>query len=175
MKEIKNILIRKAKPGDETGIADMRRVGIKTKNWAYTGNNEMPDKKKLKKWRKDFGDKNAESFSFVAIDKSDNKLVGSTFASFRKKGRLRHRIEIGWGVLPDYQRAGIGTKLLKAVLMEAKRRKFSRAEAEMAIENKGSWKLALKCGFKIEGRKKKALLTDDNRYIDTYIVGKEIT
>lgn len=54
----------------------------------------------------------------------------------------------------------------------AKKKGFKRAEAEMAIKNKSSWKLAKKCGFKIEGIKKKALLTDDGRYIDTYVVGK---
>jgi RimJ/RimL family protein N-acetyltransferase len=32
--------------------------------------------------------------------------------------------------------------------------------------------MALKCGFKIEGIKKKAMLMDDGKYIDTYIVGK---
>lgn len=32
--------------------------------------------------------------------------------------------------------------------------------------------MALRCGFSIEGTKKKALLTDDGKYIDTYIVGK---
>ena len=166
------IIIRKAKPGDEIGIAKMREIGIKTKNWAYTGSNDFPDKKKLKKWRKGFSDKNAESFSFVAIDKLNNKIVGSIVASFRKGGRLRHRIDLGWGVHPEYQKKGIGTKLLKEILEYAKKREFKRAEAEMAIENKSSWKLALKCGFKIEGKKKKALLTDDGKYVDTYIVGR---
>lgn len=51
--------------------------------------------------------------------------------------------------------------------------KFKKlAEAEIAIKNVASWKMALRCGFNIEGTKKKALLTDDGKYIDTYIVGK---
>ena len=79
---------------------------------------------------------------------------------------------MGWGVHPEYQGKGIGTKLLKESLKYAKKKGFKRAEAEMAIENKGSWKMALKNGFKIEGKKEKALLTDDGRYIDTYIVGR---
>ena len=45
-------------------------------------------------------------------------------------------------------------------------------EAEMAIKNVWSWKMALKLWFKIEWTKKKALLTDDGKYIDTYIVWK---
>ena len=67
---------------------------------------------------------------------------------------------------------GVGTKLLRTALQFAKKKGFKRAEAEMAIKNKGSVKLAKKLGFKIEGTKKKALLTDDGKYIDTYIVGK---
>lgn len=169
-----NILIRRAKPGDEIGLAEVRREGIGRKNWLYTGGNEVPNKKKIAKMRKQFSEKNGESFCFVAFDKKNKKLVGSIFSSFRKSGRLRHRIDIGWGVHPDYQGQGIGTALLRECIDHAKKKGFKRAEAEMAIENKASWKLALKCGFEIEGTKKKALLTDDGRYIDTYIVGREL-
>jgi RimJ/RimL family protein N-acetyltransferase len=170
MKE--GILIRKAKLGDEMGLAELVRIGIKTKNWIYTGTNSIPDKNKIEKIRKGLADKNSEIFSFIAIDKKNKKIVGSMISSFKRKGRVRHRIDMGWGVHPNYQGNGIGTRLLKESLSYAKKKGFKRAEAEMAIENKGSWKLALKNGFKIEGKKKKALLTDDGRYIDTYIVGR---
>jgi RimJ/RimL family protein N-acetyltransferase len=170
MKE--RIIIRKAKLGDEIGIAEMTKVGVETKNWVYTGSNTVPDKEKVEKMKKGFVDKNPDSFSFIAIDKKNKKIIGSTFFSFKKKGRIRHRINMGWGVHPEYQGKGIGTKLLKESLKYAKKKGFKRAEAEMAIENKGSWKMALKNGFKIEGKKEKALLTDDGRYIDTYIVGR---
>ena len=57
-------------------------------------------------------------------------------------------------------------------MKEAKRKGFRRIEAEAAVENAGSVKLAKKCGLKIEGRKKAGLLLDDGRYVDTYIFGK---
>lgn len=76
------------------------------------------------------------------------------------------------GIHPDFTGQRLGTKLLNFALEDAKKKGFKRAEAEMAVKNIGSWKMALKCGFKIEGTKKKALLTDDEKYIDTYIVGK---
>jgi len=75
-------------------------------------------------------------------------------------------------VHPDYQGRGIATKLLKALLVEAKKKGLKRAEAECAVANVASWKLAKKCGFKIEGKKIKALITDDGKSIDTYIVGR---
>ncbi|MEK6848576.1 MAG: GNAT family N-acetyltransferase [Nanoarchaeota archaeon] len=169
-----DILIRKAKPGDEIGIAQIRKEGLIRKNWLYTGGNKAPSKEKIKKMRKDLSTKNPENICLVAVDKSREKIIGSIFGGFKKDGRLRHRIELGWGVHPDYQGRGIGTRLLETMLQQAKKKGFKRAEAEMAIENIASWKLALKFGFKIEGVKKRALLTDDNRYIDTYIVGKLI-
>ena len=168
------IIIRKAKVGDEKGIASLMKEGIESKNWMYTGSRAIPDKKKIAKMKKDLCNKNSERFSFIAIDKENKKIVGSITASFKGNGRTRHRIDIGWGVHPEYQGKGIGTRLLKEILDYAKKQGFKRAEAEMAIENEGSWKLALKNRFKVEGKKKEALLTDDGRYIDTYIVGRKL-
>ena len=105
-------------------------------------------------------------------DKLKQKIVAHIGYHFKKSGRDRHVIDLGWIVHPDYEGQGIGSKMLKSILEDAKKRGFKRAEAEMAIKNIGSWKIALKNGFKIEGIKKKALLTDDGEYIDTYIVGK---
>jgi len=166
------IIIRKAKPGDEVGIAEMRQEGFKRKNWNYTGSNDLPDKKRLEKWRKSFSDKKAESFSFVAVDTEQDKIVGLAISSFKNRGRLRHRIDIGWGVHPDYQGKGIGTRILKESLKFAKQRGFKRAEAEAAIENIVSLKLAKKCGFKIDGKREKGLLLDNGKYVDTYTFGK---
>ncbi len=165
------ILIRKAKVGDEKGIVELRKEAFRRNNWIYTGSNKAPDNKKLKSWREKFR-KGYPSISFMAIDKEKNKIIGSIYGEFKKEGRMKHRISLGWGLHPDYQGRGIGTRLLKELILEAKKRKFRRLEAEMAKENIASWKLAKKCGFNIEGTKKEAMLTDDGRYIDTYIVGK---
>ncbi len=166
-----DILIRKGKLGDEQGIFELQKIGFKTKNWVYTGANKTT-KARLEKMRQQFLKKPCETYSFVAIDKITGKIIGISHCSFSKKGRLRHRVGFGWSMHPDYQGKGIATRMLNYGLDYVKKKGFKRAEAEMAIENKASWKLALKCGFKIEGTKKKALLTDDGRYVDTYIVGK---
>ena len=164
------IKIRKAKLGDEIGISQMIKEGLKRNTWKYTGTNKYT-KKKLENLRNYLFEKST-SRHFVAIDSKINKIVGSVSYEFKKAGRLRHRVDLGWGIHPDFTGQGIGTKLLNFALENAKKKGFKRAEAEMAIKNIGSWKMALKCGFKIEGTKKKALLTDDGKYIDTYIVGK---
>ena len=165
------IKIRKAKLGDEIGISKMVKAGLNKNTWAYTGTNKYT-KKKLENLRKSLSEKNSTSKNFVAVDSQTNMIVGSASYLFNISGRIRHRVDMGWGVHPDYAGQGIGTKLLNFALNDAKKRGFKRAEAEIAIKNVSSWKMALKCGFKIEGTKKKALLIDDGKYIDTYIVGK---
>jgi RimJ/RimL family protein N-acetyltransferase len=164
------IKIRKAKLGDEIGISQMFKAGIKKDTWKYTGTNKYT-KEKLENLKKSLSKKTNKIY-FIAIDLQTNQIIGSVEYLFNQNGRLRHRIEMGWRVHPDFSGKGIGTKLLKFALNDAKKKGFKRAEAEMAIKNIASWKIALKCGFKIEGTKKKALLTDKGRYIDTYIVGK---
>jgi RimJ/RimL family protein N-acetyltransferase len=168
---MKDIIIRKAKKEDASGIGELTKAGLKRKNWIYTGTNKF-DKKKMERLKKVFYSKPQTTIFHIAVDKKNQKVCGSANFSFRDYGRLRHRVDLGWGVHPDYQGRGIATKLLIESLDCAKKMGFKRAEAEMAIENEASWKIAKKLGFKIEGTKKKGMLTDDGRYIDTYIVGR---
>lgn len=164
--------IRRAKKGDEKGIAEIFKEGLKRENFVYTGTNEPFSKERLAKWKKRLANKNPESYTFVAIDKEKNKLVGTTTFHFRKTGRTRHRVDFGWVVHPDYQKKGVATNLLKTALKFAKSKGFKKAEAELAVKNKSSEKLSKKLGFKIEGRKKDGLLLDNGKYVDTYTVGK---
>lgn len=161
--------IRKAKLADALGMAQVVKEGLKNKNWLYTGSNKY-DLNKFKKLQASLSSRSATEIYFVAADK--NIILGSCSYCYKKIGRLRHRIDLGWGLRPDCQGQGIGTELLKSTLEDATKRGFKRAEAEIVIKNVASWKMALRCGFNIEGTKKKALLTDDGKYIDTYIVGK---
>lgn len=166
------IEIRKAMPKDVKGIAEIFKDGLKRKNFVYTGTNEPFSKERLKKWKKILIQRNTEGYIFVAIDKEKDKIIGSTSFHFKKIGRTRHRIDFGWVVHPDYQRKGIATNLIKTALEFAKKKGFKKAEAELAVENESSKRLSKKLGFKIEGRKKRGLLLDNGKYVDTYIVGK---
>jgi len=166
-----DIVIRKAKKGDETGIARMIKEAIKKKAWPYTGMVKYT-KQKFHSLKKLLASKSKTVIIFVAEDRVNKRIAGNSNYSFQKSGRLRHRVDIGWMVHPDYMRKGIGTRLLNAVLEDAKKKGYKRAEAEVAVENKASLKLAKKYCFKIEGRKRKALLLDDERMVDTYVFGK---
>lgn len=166
------IIVRRAKVGDEKGMIENANAGIRSGTWKYTGTNKPYGKERLIKTRKQLISKNPDTYIFVAVDKTSNKIIGVSHAAFRKKGRLRHRIDLGWSIHPDYGGRGIGTKLVKYALNYAKKKGFKRAEAEIAVVNTASVNLAKDVGFKIEGIKKKGLLLDSGKYIDTYIVGK---
>ena len=166
------IEIRKAKAGDETGVAKIYNEGIKRKNFIYTGLNHLIPRNWIRHWRKLYSSKNPDAYYFVAVDKESNKSVGLCGFDFKKEGRGRHIVDIGWVVHPDYQGRGIATDLVRTTLNFAKKKGFKRAEAEIAVPNKASVKIAKKLGFKIEGRKVKSFLLDNGKYVDGYIVGK---
>ena len=163
------IKIQKAKLGDEIGIAQLFKECIEQNFWKYTATNKY-NESLLEKLKISLSSQTSNSRYFVVLN--SKKIIGCTNYKFNTEGRMRHRIDMGWGIHPDFAGKGIGTRLVSFALTEAKKEGFVKAEAEIAIENISSWKLALKCGFEIEGAKKKALLTDEGDYIDTFIVGK---
>lgn len=89
-----------------------------------------------------------------------------------KHGRSGHRGEAVWGVYPDYAKHGVGTKLLNAILAEARKKGFKRVEAEFAVANRASVRLATKCGFLVEGRRNADLILDNGTFADSYLFGK---
>jgi RimJ/RimL family protein N-acetyltransferase len=164
-----NVKIRIARKGDAKGVVACWNDALNKGHLKYTGTNTRRGKADIKRFEDSYTKTN--SFTFVAItDKGE--IVGVSSLSCNTRGRTRHRGGLGWTVHPAYSRRGIGTKLVRAVLREAKRRKFKKVEAEVATENAASVQLAKKLRFKIEGRKKAGLLLDNGRYADTYLFGK---
>ncbi|MBU3905005.1 MAG: GNAT family N-acetyltransferase [Nanoarchaeota archaeon] len=164
------ITIRKAKVGDEKAMIEFINKQVRKKQWSYTGTNKPKNKDTIKETRENLLAKSPTTFYFLATD--EEKIIGSVGITQRGNGRLSHRATIGWGIDYNYRRRGIGTKLVKTMLIFAKKRKFKRIDAEIAIENKASIKLAKHLGFKIECSLKKGMLLDNGKYIDTYVVGK---
>ena len=165
------ILIRKAKKGDAEGKNDVFNEGLRRGLYKYTGGNAPTRSKENKALDKRIS-RNKEGFFFVAVDKETGRIVGYSGFHTKDRGRTRHRGELNWMVHPDYLKKGIGTRLLKAVLKEAKRCGFKRAEAEVATKNVASIRLAKRCGMKIEGQRSAGLVLDDGTYVDTYLFGK---
>lgn len=108
--------------------------------------------------------------TIVALDK--DKVVGIALFTVNKFSKTQHRAECGWFVRKSYMKQGIATKLVKELIKEAKKKGLKRLEAESAVGNEASLRLAEKLGFKKEGIKKKALMLDNGKLEDTFILGR---
>lgn len=167
-----DIVIRKARKGDAKGVAESFNEGLRRGLNKYTGSNTMRGPKKIRQYEKTYVERKRSEFGFVAVDKRSANIVGSANFSAKDSGRMRHRGEMGWGVHPDYRGRGIATRLVKAVISEAKRRGFKKVQCEVSVRNIASIRIAKKCGMKIEGRRKAGILLDNGTYSDTYIFGR---
>ncbi len=164
--------IRLAKKGDGKELIGLLNEGFRKGFGVYNNNNFVYGTKDVRERNKKLAERGKNNFSFVAVDIATNEIVGECSFSTEKRGRIRHRGEVGWVVHPDYARRGIATRLLRAVLGEAKRRGFKKAGAEMAAAKIPSVRLAKKFGFKIEGKRRAGLRLDSGKYVDTYVFGK---
>lgn len=161
--------IRKTKIKDAKGFSELWNEGLKRGIFKYTGNNKFRKPLDVQKnFKQAYASK--ERISYVALD--DSKCIGFAFFNVPRFDRTRHRGELGWFVHPDYAGKGVATKLLGVTLQQLKAKGYKRAEAEIALGNTPSIKLAKKLGFKNEGRRKAGMLLDNGRYVDTYLFGK---
>ena len=167
------VYIRQAQNGDGRGIIKCFNEGLRSGTYKYTGSNMYHNRRDIVDIDAMFQKNKKGAFGFVAVD--GNKIVGVCIFLAKDSGRTRHRGEVSWGVHPDYFKHKIGTRLLKAVLTEASKRGFVRVEAESAKNNIPSTKLAKKLGFKLEGIKKRGLLIDNGKYVDTLMFCKILT
>ena len=165
-----DIEYRKAKISDAQGIINIMKKGIKSGSWKYTLRNTF-DKTKLDRLKKNLKDKNSTQKIYIAYDNESKKVIGSLFFGL-EDGRFRHKVELGWNILDEYSGRGITTNLVKFVLVKLKKMGIKKVGAEMAKENIGSYKIALKCGFKEEGIKKFGMIGDKGQRIDMIIMGK---
>jgi RimJ/RimL family protein N-acetyltransferase len=165
-------IIRRAEKGDGRGVIDFFNLATERGINKYGGMNRPSDPRERVGLDRRYSLHQRNLFEFVAVDKLNGKIVGHCSFHARADGRTRHLGEVGWGLHPDYLGRGIATELLKAVLKEAVKRGFVRAEASIAVRNKKSLALARRCGFKIEGRGKWGMLLDDGTYVDTIYLAK---
>lgn len=167
-----SVSIRLARKGDAEEFVDSWNESFRTGHLRYTATRHR-DRSSIKRFEDRFSKNKRNAFSFVAVTNTGT-IVGSCGLDARERGRTRHRGELGWVVHHDYVGRGIATRLLRAVLREAKRRGFKRVEAEVVVENRASVRLARKFEFHLEGRRKAGILLDSGRYLDTYLFGKTL-
>jgi RimJ/RimL family protein N-acetyltransferase len=168
-----SIIIRAARKGDARGAIECFNAATRSGLNKYTGMNRLVDLKEHARQDKWYATRQRNVIEFVAIDEQNGRIVGTCNFHARPEGRTRHLGVVSWGLHPDYVGRGIATSLLKTVLKEASKRGFVRAEADgIAVQNTKSLSLARRCGFRVEGRRKRGMVLDDGRYVDTVVLGK---
>jgi L-amino acid N-acyltransferase YncA len=165
-----SIWIRQAKSTDAESVVDCWNECFEKGHLKYTATQRRSGDD-VRRFRERFSARTKNEIHYIAVNER-NAVVGTCSFLARARGRTRHRGEMGWVIHHDHVGRGLATRLLRAVLKEAKRRGFKRAEAEIAVGNTASLRLAKKLGFRMEGRREAGLLLDTGRYMDTCIFGR---
>jgi len=107
------------------------------------------------------------SLPFVTIEKSSDKIVGST--RFGNIDRQNRRVEIGWTwINPNWQRTVINTEAKFLMLRHAfESWKCIRVELKTDALNEKSRNAILRLGAKEEGVLRQHLINDSGRFRDT--------
>lgn len=143
-------------------------VGADQTLWRWTANiiTSIKDMKRYIETALDEQRRGA-ALPFVTIDKSENKIVGSTrFGNIDAKNR---RAEIGWTwINPQWQRTFINTEAKLLMLRHAfETWSCVRVELKTDALNEKSRNAILRLGAKEEGILRRHLITDSGRIRDT--------
>ena len=95
---------------------------------------------------------------FVAL--KGNEVIGWCDVSPRRGEGFTHCGRLGMGVLKEYRRQGIGTRLLEKAITEAKECGLERIELDVYASNTPAINLYEKWGFNHEGVLRKARKLD---------------
>ena len=109
--------------------------------------------------------------AFVAVEKK-GEIAGMAVMLKNRCFRRRHSAMLAVMVAPYYQEKGIGTALIKKLLVEADGKlALHRIELLVLTENKAAINLYKKFGFKIEATRKNAAVKD-GKFVDEYFMGR---
>ncbi len=162
------ITIEKAKPSDAKEILELtKRFGSESDNLSYgkEGINQSVESE-----MKFLESLQNNRFNVFLLAKLDGKIIATANYSSYEKKRLSHRGELGLSVLKEYWNKGIGSMLLKEILIFAKKSAKSEIiSLEVRSDNLAAIYLYKKFGFEKVGTFK-GYFKIDNEYIDVDIM-----
>ena len=137
------LTIRAREPSDWEEIAALTE--LPNVRW---GTLRLPYTRK-DQWRKMMENPPEERTGIVAV--LDGRIVGSADI-FQYKGRRRHVGDIGMSVHDDFQRRGIGSALMAALIDVADNwLDLKRLELKVYVDNASAIRMYRKFGFEVEG------------------------
>lgn len=109
-----------------------------------------------------------EERNIVFIIEQNNNLCG--LIGFVSTDALNHRTEIGYWLLPEYQKKGIMTQcVIKLCKWAVEKRNMNRIQIRCAIDNQASNAIPKRLGFKLEGTERDGELLASGLYTDIHI------
>lgn len=144
-------------------------VGLGNDVWRWTTTSLIKNSADIKKYVADALEaaNQGVALPFVTIEKSSNKIVGSTrFGNIDVRNR---RAEIGWTwINPDWQRTSINTEAKLLMLTHAfETWECIRVELKTDALNEKSRNAIKRLGAKEEGILRQHVITDSGRFRDT--------
>lgn len=112
--------------------------------------------------------KNAALFLIAEID---GKIVGSATLDRSCLSKLNHTVSLGITILKAYSGQGIGSSMMKKIIEWTELNKIEKIDLEVFEDNTPAISLYKKFGFIEEGRKRKAIKTNEG-YKDIILMGR---
>ncbi|HSQ10286.1 MAG TPA: GNAT family N-acetyltransferase [Burkholderiaceae bacterium] len=141
---IDGVVIRRAEPADATGIA---RTFQSRSAAAGTLQNPYPS---VADWVERLGRDAASNYIFVALSGDD--VIGHSGLHSNKNPRRQHAWGLGISIREDWQRRGVGTRLMETVIDLADNWLGAlRLELTVFSDNAAALALYRKFGFEVEG------------------------
>jgi RimJ/RimL family protein N-acetyltransferase len=101
-------------------------------------------------------------------------IVGWCDVARREREGFRHTAELGMGLSAKMRGLGLGSRLLKAIIVLSRRRGIEKLELQVYASNVPARGLYRKFGFKVEGRRVRARKLD-GRYDDVVLMALFLT
>ena len=106
------------------------------------------------------------------IDDEEVEYIANSTLMFQLYGRFKHTAHFSIGVLPKYQKLGIGNYLTKLAILAANDKPgIARIELTVNSENTGAINLYKISGFKEEGKMRNKWLNVDGTTDDMLVMG----
>lgn len=99
------------------------------------------------------------------------KIVGNLYVWWSPAERVKHSGELLIYLHQDFQKAGLGTAMMRRAIEEARSRALHRLQLTVIADNLVAIRLYEKVGFKQEGMRKDAFRSDDGRFHDALEMG----
>lgn len=154
--------VRRAEPDDAAGL---RALYAESDVYGNTLQTPLPS---VEQWRKNLN----EWAGNTLVAEAGGQIVGHCGLHGNTRPRNQHVAFIGLSVLPSWQRRGVGTSLMKAMLDLADNwLGILRVELQVYTDNHRAIALYQKFGFEIEGTLRSNVLRQ-GQYVDSYIMAR---